>query len=93
MSSGVWQIPKIPELRNRLLVMIMLLGVYRIGVFIPNPGVDRTALQNFFQSAGNTLFGMYDMFAGGALEQFSIFTLGIMPYISASIIMQSARAQ
>jgi len=88
MSSGVWQIPKIPELRNRLLVMILLLGVYRIGVFIPNPGVDRTALQNFFQSAGNTLFGMYDMFAGGALEQFSIFTLGIMPYISASIIIQ-----
>ena len=88
MASGVWQIPKIPELRNRLLVMILLLGVYRIGVFIPNPGVDRTALQNFFQSAGNTLFGMYDMFAGGALEQFSIFTLGIMPYISASIIIQ-----
>ena len=88
MASGVWQIPKIPELRNRLLVMILLLGVYRIGVFIPNPGVDRGALQNFFASAGNTLFGMYDMFAGGALEQFSIFTLGIMPYISASIIIQ-----
>jgi preprotein translocase subunit SecY len=88
-KSGVWQIPKIPELRNRLLVMIALLGVYRFGVFIPNPGTDRKALSSFFnQQGGGTLFDLYNMFSGGALEQFSIFTLGIMPYISASIIIQ-----
>ncbi len=88
-SSGVWQIPKIPELRNRLLVMCALLGVYRFGVFIPNPGTDRAALGSFFnQQSGGTLFDLYNMFSGGALEQFSIFTLGIMPYISASIIIQ-----
>ncbi len=89
MASGVWQIPKIPELRNRLLVMAALLGVYRFGVFIPNPGTDRNALSSFFnQQSGGTLFDLYNMFSGGALEQFSIFTLGIMPYISASIILQ-----
>ena len=89
MASGVWQIPKIPELRNRLLVMAALLGVYRFGVFIPNPGTDRNALASFFnQQSGGTLFDLYNMFSGGALEQFSIFTLGIMPYISASIILQ-----
>lgn len=89
MASGVFQIPKIPELRNRLLIMLALLAVYRVGIFVPNPGTDRTALQSFFKSAGSgTLFSLYDMFSGGALEQFSIFTLGIMPYVSASIIIQ-----
>ena len=89
MAAGIFQIPKIPELRNRLLVMIALLGVYRVGIFIPTPGVDRGALTAFFQGAGNnTLFGLYDMFSGGALAQFSIITLNIMPYISASIIIQ-----
>ena len=89
MFEGISQIPKIPELRNRLLVMCALLGVYRFGVFIPNPGTDRNALSSFFnQQGGGTLFDLYNMFSGGALEQFSIFTLGIMPYISASIIIQ-----
>jgi preprotein translocase subunit SecY len=89
MAPNYLAIPKVPELRTRLLVMIALLGVYRIGVFIPNPGTNRKALSSFFASAGDgTLFGLYDMFSGGALERFSIFTLGIMPYISASIILQ-----
>jgi len=88
MASGVWQIPKIPELRNKLLVMVALLGVYRFGVFIPNPGTNRGALKSFFGGDSGTLFDLYNMFSGGALEQFSIFTLGIMPYISASIIIQ-----
>lgn len=90
MASGIFQIPKIPELRNRILVMLALLAVYRIGVFIPSPGTDRSALRAFFDQGGgrNTLFGLYDMFSGGALEQFSIFTLGIMPYVSASIVVQ-----
>lgn len=90
MASGIFQIPKIPELRNRILVMLGLLAVYRIGVFIPVPGTDSTALREFMQqSTGrNTLFGLYDMFSGGALERVSIFTLGIMPYVSASIVVQ-----
>ncbi|HCP47693.1 MAG TPA: preprotein translocase subunit SecY [Deltaproteobacteria bacterium] len=88
MASGIWQIPKIPELRNRLLIMVALLGVYRFGVFIPNPGTNRGALKSFFGGDSGTLFDLYNMFSGGALEQFSIFTLGIMPYISASIIIQ-----
>jgi len=88
-ASSFLNIWKIPELRKRILFTIALLGVYRIGVFIPVPGANRQALTDFFQSQGqNTMFGLYDMFTGGALEQFSIFTLGIMPYISASIILQ-----
>lgn len=89
MAGGYANIAKIPELRNRLLLTLFLLGVYRIGVFIPVPGTDRQALNDFFdQGAQGTLLGMYDMFSGGALEQFSVFTLGIMPYITSSIIFQ-----
>ena len=89
MASSFLNVWKIPELRKRILFTIALLGVYRIGVFIPVPGANREALTEFFKTQGqNTMFGLYDMFTGGALEQFSIFTLGIMPYISASIILQ-----
>ena len=89
MASSFLNVWKIPELRKRIIFTIALLGVYRIGVFIPVPGANRQALSEFFTNqGGNTLFGLYDMFSGGALEQFSIFTLGIMPYISASIILQ-----
>lgn len=89
MSSGYANIFKIPELRNRILLTLLLLGVYRVGVFIPVPGTDRAALSAFFeQGAAGTLLGLYDMFSGGALEQFSVFTLGIMPYITSSIIFQ-----
>jgi len=88
-ASGFLNIWKIPELRKRILFTIALLGVYRVGVFIPVPGANRQAITDFFKTqGGNTVFGLYDMFTGGALEQFSIFTLGIMPYISASIILQ-----
>ncbi len=65
-----------------------MLAVYRIGVQIPTPGIDAQALASFFSRAQGTLFGMFDMFSGGALRKFSIFALGIMPYISASIILQ-----
>ncbi len=89
MAGGYKNILKIPELRSRILFTIALLGVYRIGVFIPVPGTNRAALANFFQQSGRgTLLGLYDMFSGGALLRFSIFTLGIMPYITASIILQ-----
>jgi preprotein translocase subunit SecY len=83
--ADVW---KMPDLRSRIFFTLALLAVYRLGIFIPAPGVDRAALSEFFQSGSNTLFGLYDMFSGGALEQFSVFVLGIMPYISASIIIQ-----
>lgn len=65
-----------------------MLGVYRMGIFVPAPGIDRLALGEWFGGQQGTLFGLYDMFSGGALTQFSVFVLGIMPYITASIIMQ-----
>ena len=88
MLNTLSNIAKIPDLRNRILFTFAMMGIYRLGIFIPSPGVDRFALQQFFGEQSNTLFGLYNMFSGGALEQFSVFVLGIMPYISASIIMQ-----
>ena len=88
MAGSVQNIFKIPELKRRLLITLALLAVYRIGVFVPTPGVDAAALTELFAGAQNALFGLYNMFTGGALEQFSVFSLGIMPYISASIILQ-----
>ncbi|HLB59890.1 MAG TPA: preprotein translocase subunit SecY [Bdellovibrionota bacterium] len=79
---------KIPELKRRLLWSIGLLGVYRLGVQVPTPGIDAQALAQQFAAAKNTLFGVFNLFSGGALERFSIFALGIMPYISSSIILQ-----
>jgi len=78
---------KVYELRKRILFTIALLAVYRVGVAIPTPGVDGAALSLFFQQAKGTIVGLLDLFSGGAFERFSIFALGIMPYISASIIM------
>src|SRR5262245_43062045 len=65
-----------------------MLAVYRVGVAIPTPGIDGQALAAFFEQAKNTMLGLVNMFSGGALERFSIFALGIMPYISSSIILQ-----
>src|SRR5262245_32461787 len=65
-----------------------MLAVYRVGVAIPTPGIDRLALAAFFDRVKDTIFGLFNLFSGGALEQFSVFSLGIMPYISASIILQ-----
>lgn len=79
---------RLPELRTKLLWTFGLLAAYRIGIHVPVPGVDAAALQHFFQSASNTLFGLFDMFSGGGLSKVSVFALGIMPYISASIIIQ-----
>ena len=90
MISGFQNISKIPELRNRILFTFAMLAVYRVGVFVPTPGIDTQALGAFFeaQAKGGSLLGLIDMFTGGALSQFSVFALGIMPYISASIILQ-----
>jgi preprotein translocase subunit SecY len=78
------------ELRQRLIFLIGALVVYRIGTFIPVPGIDPVALERFFQDQQGTILTMFNMFSGGALERLSIFALGIMPYISASIILQMA---
>jgi preprotein translocase subunit SecY len=86
--SGVESLARQPELKKKLLWTFLLLAVYRLGIHIPVPGVDSHALTEFFNSASNTLFGLFDMFSGGGLKKLSIFALGIMPYISASIILQ-----
>ena len=76
------------DLRHRLLFLLGALIVYRIGTFIPVPGIDPVQLQQFFEQQSGTILSMFNMFSGGALERLSIFALGIMPYISASIILQ-----
>lgn len=76
------------ELRNKILFTFALLIVYRLGIHVPVPGVNGEAIADFFANAANTLFGMFDMFSGGGLSRLSVFALGIMPYISASIILQ-----
>ena len=79
---------KLPELKRKIFITLALLFVYRIGIHVPTPGVNGAALSSFFAAAEGTLFSMFNMFSGGALERFSIFALGIMPYISASIILE-----
>jgi preprotein translocase subunit SecY len=78
----------VPDLRKRIIFMLALLGVYRIGAHIPTPGIDSAALANFFNQASGTLFGFLDLFTGGNFRRLTIFALGIMPYITASIILQ-----
>ena len=79
---------KIPELKRRILFTLGVLIVYRIGAHIPTPGIDSAALAELFAQTKGTILGMFDMFSGGALSRLTIFALGIMPYISASIILQ-----
>ncbi len=86
--STVENIAKNSDLRRRILFTLAMLAIYRIGVHIPTPGVDGAAVFSFFQAQSKGIFGLFNTFTGGALSQFSIFALGIMPYISASIIFQ-----
>lgn len=88
MIDGFKNISKIPELQKRILITFGLLAVYRVGAHVPTPGIDTVALAAFFEQAKGSLLGLFDMFAGGALSNLSVFALGIMPYISASIILQ-----
>ena len=88
MLEGFQNAAKIAGLRRRLFFALGMLAVYRIGVAIPTPGIDGEALATFFEQAASSVFGLVNLFSGGALERFSIFALGIMPYISASIILQ-----
>src|SRR5512137_1095193 len=86
MASGLTNIFRIPELRKRLLFSLGMLAVYRLGIFVTTPGVDRIAMRRVVSQG--SLLGLLNFFSGGALEQLSIFALGIMPYISSSIILQ-----
>jgi preprotein translocase subunit SecY len=79
---------KVPDLRKRIIISLMLLTVYRLGCYVPSPGIDGRALAKFFEQFPNTLLGLADLFAGGALSNATIFALGIMPYISVSIILE-----
>jgi preprotein translocase subunit SecY len=88
MLEGFQNASKIPELRRRLLFTFALLAVYRVGVAIPTPGIDAQVLREIIKSHEGTIFGLFNLFSGGALEQFSVFSLGIMPYVSSSIILQ-----
>lgn len=88
MLKGVQNIGNIPELQKRLGWTFFLLFVYRIGIHVPTPGIDGVALASFFAQAKGTLLGMFDMFSGGGLSKLSVFALGIMPYISSSIIIE-----
>lgn len=86
--SAIESISKNSDLRKRILFTLGMLAVYRIGVHVPTPGVDSSAVLSFFQAQSSGIFGLFNTFSGGALAQFSVFALGIMPYISASIIFQ-----
>jgi preprotein translocase subunit SecY len=86
--EAIQNIFNVPDLRKRIAFMLALLGVYRIGAHIPTPGIDSDALANFFTQNANTVFGFMDLLAGGNFRRLTIFALGIMPYITASIILQ-----
>jgi len=86
--GGFQNIPKIPELKKRIFFALCMLAVYRLGCHIPTPGIDGTALSTYFDARQGGLFGLFDMFAGGAFSRMSVMALGIMPYISASIILE-----
>ncbi len=86
MANSIGNIAKIPELRKRIVFTLLMLAVYRLGVYVPTPGINTDALKRIISQG--TVFEMFNLFSGGALEKFSVFALGIMPYISASIILQ-----
>src|SRR5258708_10507821 len=79
---------KIPDLRKRILFTLMMLAIYRLGGHIPTPGIDANRLAAFFAQNQGTLFGFFDLFSGGMFRRLTIFALGIMPYITSSIILQ-----
>src|SRR6266536_1568176 len=83
--SNAW---RVPELRRRVLFTALILAVYRLGSWIPAPGIDADKIKGYFNGQGGTVLGLLNLFSGGALSQFAIFALGIMPYVTASIILQ-----
>ena len=89
-ATALGDMTRFQEMRNRLWFLLGALVVYRIGTFIPVPGIDAAKFAQFFSGQQGTLLGMFNMFSGGALQRFSIFALNVMPYITASIIVQMA---
>ena len=87
MSRNISAIPRIPELNKRILFTALMLIVYRLGVFVPTPGIDPEQISRIFEQTKGTIFDILNLFSGGALEQASVFALGVMPYITSSIIM------
>lgn len=87
MNRNIGAIPRIPELNKRLLFTALMLVVYRLGVFVPIPGIDPEQILKLFEQTKGTIFDILNMFSGGALERASVFALGVMPYITSSIIM------
>jgi preprotein translocase subunit SecY len=85
--AGFSNIGKVPELRRRIIFTLIVVAIYRVGVFVTTPGVDRVVMHQVVKGQGGIL-GLLNLFSGGALANLSIFALGIMPYVSASIIMQ-----
>src|SRR6058998_1420666 len=83
--SNAW---RVPELRHRVLFTALILAVYRLGSWVPAPGVNADAIKQYFSGKNSTVLGLLNLFSGGALSQFAIFALGIMPYVTASIILQ-----
>src|SRR5215218_2594817 len=79
---------RVPELRRRVLFTAIVLALYRLGSWMPAPGVDSEQIKSYFNGQGSTVLGLLNLFSGGALSQFSLFALGIMPYVTASIILQ-----
>ena len=86
--EAVTNVFRVPDLRKRLLFALGLLAVYRLGGHIPTPGIDTNRLEEFFRQNSGTLFGFLDLFSGGTFRRLTIFALGIMPYITSSIILQ-----
>ncbi|MBI3600195.1 MAG: preprotein translocase subunit SecY [Nitrospinae bacterium] len=87
-ATGFQNIFNVPELKKRIFFTFALLAVYRVGAHVPTPGIDAYALSEFFKGTAGTILGFFDMFSGGAFRRLTIFALGIMPYISSSIILQ-----
>ena len=88
MTGGVQNIARIPELQRRILFTLGMLAIYRVGAHIATPGINPDVIKQFFDQMSGSVFGLFNLFSGGALEQLSILALGIMPYISATIIFQ-----
>src|ERR1700743_2686532 len=86
--EAIGNVFRIPDLRKRILFTLAMLAVYRLGSFIPTPGIDINRWSEFMKSAQGSIFGFFDLFAGGNIRRLSVFALGIMPYITASIILQ-----
>ena len=85
--STLDSLPKLPELNKKILYTLLILIIYRLGVFIPIPGVDAQEVLKVFTSQGKSFFDIINLFSGGAFERASIFALGVMPYITSSIVM------